>query len=212
MSVQLGIPFVVFGENPSYEYGTTNEETYSANNHIFNLFEKIDIDFWLKHDISKKEINAIIPPSKEDIDRIKPEVIFMSFFIPWSSTQNLKIAKRYGFVDLHHEWKREGYCEHFEQIDSVAYLVHLWMKYPKFGFNRPTDVASRFVREGIIRLDEAKKIMRNDWKLDQKALDDFCQFCGYTIKEFWDIVEKHWNRDIFEKVDGVWQPKKEEKK
>ena len=30
------------------------------------------------------------------------------------------------------EWKREGCIEDFEQIDSVAYMVHLWLKYPKY--------------------------------------------------------------------------------
>ena len=34
---------------------------------------------------------------------------------------------------------------------------------------------------------------------------------GYSNKEFWDIVEKFWNRDIFEKVDGYWKLKKDKK-
>jgi hypothetical protein len=34
-------------------------------------------------------------------------------------------------------------------------------------------------------------------------MDDFINSLGYTSKQFWDIVEKFWNRDIFEKVDGV---------
>jgi len=28
---------------------------------------------------------------------------------------------------------------------------------------------------------------------------------GYSDKEFWDILEKFWNRDIFEKVNGQWK-------
>ena len=210
MAVKFNIPLVVFGENSAFEYGITKEDTYSANEYIFNIFEGIDLDFWLKKGISRKEMNAIIPPTKEDLKRVKPEVTFMSYFVPWSSMQNLRIAKRYGFRDLYHEWQREGYYDHFEQIDSIAYMIHHWMKYPKFGFNRPTDIASRFVREDIISLDKAKELMKDDWMVDQRALDDFCEFCGYTAKEFWDVVEKYWNRDIFEKVDGVWQRKASE--
>ena len=43
----------------------------------------------------------------------------------------------------------------FDQIDSRAYLVHPWMKYPKFGIGMATVYASRFVRYGMISRKEA---------------------------------------------------------
>ena len=207
LAVSLKIPLIVYGENPSYEYGTTDKESHSALKYIKNIFKNIDIDFWLKRGVLRKELNCIIPPTERELKLVKPEPIFMSYFIPWSSTQNLNIAKRYGFRDLYHEWQREGYCDNFEQIDSIAYMVHHWMKYPKFGFNRPTDIASRFVREGIFTLSMAKKVAKENYKLDQRAMDDFIQFCGYTPKQFWDIVERFWNRNLFKKVNGTWKPK-----
>jgi hypothetical protein len=140
-----------------------------------------------------------------DKNKPLPEVIYMSYFYPWSSLKNLEIARRYGFRDLAHEWKREGCIEDFEQIDSQAYLVHLWLKYPKFGFQRTSDIASRRVREGQLSLDEAKRLIREkDWKLDQIAMQDFIEFLGYTPKQFWSVVEKMWNRDIFEQRDSKW--------
>jgi len=204
LAINLGIPWVVYGES-EFEYGSWKEGAMTTE-FILNRFKKIDLNFWLKKGFSLKELNAIIPPPEKD--QGKANVIVMSYFIPWSSTRNLAVAKRYGFHDVYHEWRREGFIEDFEQIDSLAYIIHLWLKYPKFGFQRTSDIASRRVREGKLTLDEAKKlIMENDYKIDQRALDDFCNFCGYSIKEFWDIVEKYWNRNIFEKVDGIWQPK-----
>ncbi|NQT22164.1 MAG: N-acetyl sugar amidotransferase [Candidatus Omnitrophica bacterium] len=209
LAVKFGIPLVVFGENSAYEYGTTHMESRSANVTFMNLFKTVAIDFWLQKGISKNELNAVLPPSEKELQNVKPEVIFMSYFIPWSSTINIEIARNCGFKDLAHEWKREGCIEDFEQIDSVAYMVHLWLKYPKFGFQRTSDIASRRVREGNLSLDEAKRLIRdNDYKLDRKALDDFINTLGYTHKEFWDIVEHFWNRDIFEKVGDKWLLKK----
>jgi len=208
MALKFGIPFIVYGENSAYEYGTTDKDNYSTNETILQIFKAIDIDFWLQRGVSIKEVNAIIPPTYEELNKVKPEVIFMSYFTPWSSIKNLEIAKKYGFIDLAHEWKREGCIEDFEQIDSVGYMVHLWLKYPKFGFQRTSDIASRRVREGLISISEAKKLIAEyDSKLDQRAMDDFITFLGYTPLQFWNIVDKFWNCDIFENVDGVWQLK-----
>ena len=34
---------------------------------------------------------------------------------------------------------------------------------------------------------------------------DFCAFCGYTESEFWAIMDKFYNRDLFEKnACGEW--------
>jgi N-acetyl sugar amidotransferase len=214
-AVAFNIPLIVFGENAAYTYGTTTEDNYSAKKYIEaghsaageKLGEKIT-DFWYERGIPMKELNAIIPPSRDDSERVRSEAIFMSYFVPWDDEKNHMIAKRYGFKDLHHEWRREGYIEDYGQIDSVAYLVHLWMKYPKFGFTRATDIASRWIRKGKITREEATRlVMEHDHKLDQRAMEDFITFIGYKPREFWDIVEKFWNRELFENVDGLWRLK-----
>lgn len=213
MAIKLGIPFIIFGENGAYEYGSATKESMSAMGHIKRKFKNINIDFWLKKGISKKEMNSIIPPDEKELKSLNPEVIFLSYFYSWSSIDHLSIARKFGFKDLTHEWKREGCIEDFEQIDSIAYMVHLWMKYPKFGFQRTSDIASRRVREGILSKNEAKKLIEeNDPKLDRRALDDYIGFLGYTHKDFWDVVEKHWNREIFEKKDETWVLKEKVKK
>ena len=210
MAIKLGISFVVFGENSAYEYGTTADESNSANETVKRIFESIDMNFWLENGVSKKELNAIVPPTNDELERTNPLIIFLSYYVPWSSTINRRIAMRYGFSDLAHEWIREGYIDNFEQIDSVAYIIHLWLKYPKFGFQRTSDIASRRVREGLLSLSKAKRIINEyDHMIDQRALEDFCTTLGYSKKDFWDIVDQFWNQDIFEKIAGIWIKKKD---
>jgi len=214
-AVALNIPLIVYGENAAYMYGTTTEDGYSAKRYIAaghsaageKLGERIT-DFWCERGIPMKELNAIIPPSQEDLERVKPEPIFMSYFVPWDDERNYAIAKRYGFKDLRHEWRREGFIEDYGQIDSLAYIVHLWMKYPKFGFARATDITARWIRKGKITREEAKRlVMEHDHKLDQRAMEDFITFMGYKPRQFWDIVERFWNPELFEDVDGIWRLK-----
>jgi len=189
----LGIALVVYGENSAYEYGSTDHDDYVANPQINALLRKIDDEkeWWISGGIEDQEVESILTEPADF-----PLVIYMSYFIPWSSIDNYKMAKKIGFKDLSGEWDRLGTIENFEQIDSQAYMIHLWLKYPKFGFQRVSDIASRRVREGRMKLADAKReIESKDKMIDPIALNDFCTTLGYTKDEFWNIVkDAKWNK------------------
>jgi N-acetyl sugar amidotransferase len=203
LAQKFEIPLVVFGENSAFEYGTTATNFYDATpvvQAMSNTLEK-DRQWWIDHGLTNEEVGSIQIDEKKPL----PLVIYTSYFYPWSSVRNLEVAKRYGFRTLAHEWDREGCVEDFEQMDSQAYLVHLWLKYPKFGFQRTSDIASRRLREGRITLDDARQMIKErDHKLDQRAMIDFISFLGYSQKEFWEITDRLWKKDIFEEKDGEW--------
>ena len=187
LAQQMGIGLVVYGENSAYEYGSTENNTYVANPYLNDMVRKIEseYEFWSEGGIASAEVDSIKPNIAD-----YPLVVYMSYFIPWSSVDNYEIAKDLGFRDLTGEWDRLGTIENFEQIDSYAYMVHLWLKFPKFGFQRVADIASRRVREGRLSLDEARHLIaEKDPEIDPQALFDFCQTLGYTHDEFWQIVE-----------------------
>jgi len=212
LGVNLGIPLIVYGENVSYEYGGVLEpESYSAKEQINNdVAKQVDFSLWLENGIKQRELNMFTYPPAEKIEKANLEPIYLSYFIPWDGYKNYQLAKKYGFRDLTHEWSREGYIEDYDQIDSIAYLTNVWMKYPKFGFARVTDVVGYWIRSGRITREEGIELIKeHDHKLDQNVLDDFLMFTGYSDHEFWNIVEKFWNKEIFEKVNGQWQLKED---
>ena len=205
VAIKFGVNLIIEGE-AEFIYGGSTVDSKSARSITDQEFSSYDMSFWESLGIPKTELNSITPPTKDEMRDL--EIYWMSYFVPWSSLTNYSIAKRYGFIDLAHEWKREGCIEDFEQIDSMAYLTHIWLKYPKFGFQRVSDIASRRLREGVLTIPEAKRlILERDPILDQLALSDFCNTLGYTHKEFWDIVDGFWNTDIFEQNGTKWEMK-----
>ena len=57
----------------------------------------------------------------------------------------------------------------------------------------------------MTREEAIEKVKKHDHALDPRCVQDFCEFLGYTQKEFWDIVDKLYNKDIFEKNKiGQW--------
>ena len=133
-----------------------------------------------------------------NIDSLEP--IYLSYFIKWNSYSNYIFAKSRGFSDLKSEWDRTHTIESFDQVDSVAYIVHAWMKYPKFGHAMATDYAARLVRYGLMSRDKAIELVKErDHALDPRCVEDFCNFIGISKSKFWQIIEKHYNKDIFAK-------------
>lgn len=207
MAQKFNTPLLVYGENVSYEYGGADaKETYSAREILKNgVATGIDEEELIQNTgVTKQDLVFTRPPKIEDLDKLDP--IYVSYFVPWNSFYNYEIAKKHGFRDLTHEWVRTHHVENFDQVDTRGYIVHAWLKYPKFGHASATDYTSRMVRYGMISREEAVRLVKeHDDKLDPLCVRDFCEFCGYSESEFWGIMDKFYNRDLF-KIDeyGKW--------
>jgi len=210
MAEKFNTPLLVYGENVSYEYGGDYaEETYSAKNQIKNgVASGIPTEELLVEGVTLKDLNFFDSLSGEKLDKLDP--IYLGYFIDWNSITNYEFAKTRGFHDLTHEWDRTNHVENYDQIDSRAYLVHPWLKYPKFGHAFATDFASRLVRYGEITREQAVELVRkHDHNLDPLAVRDFCDFLNYKEQDFWSIIDTLYNKDIFEKKPYAgWKLKK----
>jgi len=209
MAHQMEIPLLIYGENISYEYGGAQEETPSAAQQINNeAVPKVDPEEWIalsRNELSKQDfITYEFDPGW--LKFVNPQ--YLSYYVPWDGRNNAEIARRHGFRTLKHEWTREGFIEDYDQIDTAGYLVHPWLKYPKYGHARVTDIASLWVRLGYINRGTAVNLVKMyEGQLDQHSLDDFLVWTGYTDREFWQIVDQWYNEDIFEYEAGVWRHK-----
>lgn len=201
MALRLNTPLLVYGENVSYEYGgSAYADTYSARDQLSNgVASDIPIeDLLMIEGITKQAINLTNAPSLTELEKLDP--IYISYFLPWNSYANYQLAKKRGFKDLTHEWERTHHIEQYDQVESPAYLVHSWMKYPKFGHASATDYASRYIRYGLLNRDEAVDLVKkHDHNLDPKSVQHFIDFLGYTHSEFWEIIDRFYNKDIFVK-------------
>lgn len=211
MALKFNTPLLVYGENVSFEYGGSDyEETYSARNQLSNgVASDIDFNELLSIEgITEQVLEMTKAPSTEELENLDP--MYVSYFIPWNSFSNYQFAKKRGFKDLTHEWDRTHHVENFDQIDSRAYLVHSWLKYPKFGHASATDYSARFVRYALLSREEAKELVKKrDHALDPRSVSDFIEFAGYTEAEFWSTIDKLYNRELFKKDSfGRWILKK----
>ena len=211
MAMKLGIKLLVYGEDVNYTYGGKfTEETPSAMLQPYNGTVRESLESWLEDGgLTEKDLEFTRPPSIEKCEKFGLEPIYLSYFLPWNSHHNFQVAQRWGFQHLGHEHIREGFIENYDQIDSLSYLLNIHLKYVKFGHAYSTDIASRWIRYGLkTRAELIPFVEENDGKLDDIVKEKFCKFVGLSPYEFTKILDKWYNRDLFEQDrDGVWHPK-----
>jgi len=175
----MNIPILLYGEDSSYEYGTS-EMPVNAGDYVASMFKQ-----------------SSIKPIKSNYFTT---VLYASHYVPWDGRKNYELAKKYGFKEL--EWNRKGYVENYDSLDLLGWGVSNFLKYRKFGFGRSTDILSRWIRAGYIDRDKALEMANiHDGGLDPIILEDFLRFTRYKENEFWNIVDKWTNREIFTNKD-----------
>jgi len=211
MAMKMGIKLIIYGENVNYAYGGKyDEETPSAMLQPLNDVVKPMWDKWVEDgEITEKELESAKQPSIEECKEFGLEPIYLSYFVPWDSHHNYEVAKKWGFKHLEHEHKREGTIENYNQIDSLGYLINQYLKYPKYGHASATEMASRWIRTGLVKREEmVEYVKKYDKNLDQEIVTQFCNFTKMSPREFWKIMDKWYNKDLFEQdKDGIWHPK-----
>ena len=208
VAVNFSVPLVFWGENTAFEYG--GDKISGQKTHI-------DRDWFYKYVVTKGITTDFISHKyniphcllkvydfpEEEIANKAINAIFLSCFFLWDSEEHLKVAQQYGFHTLSHA--REGTFRNYVGIDEKINRIHQFMKVLKFGYGRASDHACEEIRNNRMTREQAMELVRqhDSDALSDYYVDDFCFLLGYTKEKFWEIMEKHRNKDICKiKDDG----------
>lgn len=208
-ALQFQIPLAVLGENSAFEYGG-DAETAQKNCITREWFTNFAAN--KGHDARFVSKHYGIPMDKlvlydfpDEIETSTTRAVFLSFFFHWDSEEHLRVARNYGFKTL--EASREGTYRNYVGIDEKINRIHQYMKVLKFGYGRATDHACEDIRNDRVTREEAKELVRkydlNDLSYDY--VDDFISYLGYSKGEFWTIMDRFRNREIWNRdKQGKW--------
>jgi hypothetical protein len=196
-------------ENELHPLKWIEEKIYNTPIHIAKAY-KIPLVFFGENSAYEYGVSNsldILHPLSDN----ETKVYYLFAFYPYNEKDNMEKAKELGFKDLDDfdEWFRQGNVENYTQIDSVAYIIQLWTKFPKYGFQRVSDIVSRMLRKKQISKEQANLLIKEkDYICDPAAKRDFCKTLGIAESYFDEIVDKHANKSILIKdVVGNWRRK-----
>jgi N-acetyl sugar amidotransferase len=215
VAVKFNIPMVFYSENGEIEYGgsteTMNRCSYDieymkriflegGHEKVFNMALEDD-------DISESELSWFKFPTDEEVANAKLSFAHMSYFEGWDSYRNYVVAKEHcGLVEQ--EETNAGTFTNFAQNDQSLYSLHAYLMYLKFGFGRATQDAGIEIRRGSMTREQAVNLVNlYDNSYPHEHIDNYLNYYGMTQSEFDAVLDKYANQELFEKVDGLWEPK-----
>lgn len=189
ISKQWDIPLQIWGE-PTAEY-----QTFGS--YKFEDLEEQDKEHFEKIFQAGVTPEMVVPPDYEIIDLLPmtwPEgefplkAIYLGNFEPWDQRKNVEIITRE--LGWKHQ-KVEGTYVDWDKVDCPFEPVRDWQKFMKRGLGRTTFQASKDVRDGLMKREEALRLVD---ELDGKrptSLDVFLKEVDMTEEEFNRITRRH---------------------
>lgn len=215
IAANFKIPLIFYGEDGEIEYGGSTESKnkalydieYMKRVYFEGAYDKVFNRIKGDEDISEADLAFFQFPTEDEISEVGLSFTHWSYFEAWDSYRNYVVAKENcGLVE-----KDDGNYDtftNFAQNDQALVPLHQYMKYLKFGFGRTTQDVDIDIRRGSMTREQALNLVQMyDNAYPYELIDTYLEYYKMTKEEFDAVLDKYANKDLFEKIEGIWQPK-----
>lgn len=210
MAVDYKVPLIMFGEEGETEYGGATDLRYTP---------YYDIDFAIRiytygndpkkyaQHYNERELSLWMYPDADELRNADFKVAHWSYYEDWDPYKHFEFARdNYGMKISSN--RSTGTYTSFGQLDTPLYKLHTYMMYLKFGFGRCLQDACIDIRGGRITRDEAVNLVNQyDGEYIGEDIPLFLDYFNMSKEEFDSVLDRHANKDLFEKKNGIWTPK-----
>ena len=214
LAIKFKIPLLFYGEDGEIEYGGSTENkdkafydiAYMKKVYLEGGHQRVFAEILKDDDINESDLFWFQFPEDHELMENPLQFTHWSYFEAWDSYRNYIVAKTHcGLIE-----KDNGSVEtftNFAQNDQVLYTLHTYLMYLKFGFGRATQDAGIEIRRGAMTRDQALNLVRlYDNTYPHEQIDTYLEYYQMTKTEFDAVIDRHVNKKLFRKEDGLWQP------
>ena len=214
-AMNFGIPLIFYGEDGEVEYGGSTESKYNPLYDIEYMkrvyfeggYDKVFEEILKQEDVQEGDLAFWNFPSDEQVAESQLAFTHWSYFESWDSYRNYVVAKEHCGLKEKEEGTA-GTFTNFSQNDQALYSLHAYLMYLKFGFGRATQDAGIEIRRGAMTREQALNlVMTYDNQYPYEFIDLYLDYYQMSKSEFDAVLDKYANKDLFEKIDGIWEPK-----
>ena len=214
MAVKFNIPLIIQGENAALTLGAAKNQEATGN--AFSVLQletirgaSVDSFVDLSNNITEKDLFLYKIPDVDLMQNMGIRAVFLQYYSKeWSQVRNADFAIARGLTGRSDDLHELGRYRRYTALDSDLQIPNQMIKYLKFGFGYATDEVCYDIREGRLSREDAKWYVNEyDGLCGQKYIDATCRYLDISEEEFWSVVDRYVNRDLFEKKDGRWVKK-----
>lgn len=215
VALNFNVPLVFYGEDGEIEYGGTTKSNsdpfygidYMKEIYLEGGYMKVLQIVKDEYGFSDNEMAFFNFPDEEAIKSKSIKFCHWSYFEAWDSYRNYIVAKeKCGLMEK--EVGNNDTFTNFAQNDQALYQLHAYLMYLKFGFGRATQDVGIEIRRGAMTRNQGVNLVQmydNTYPADMIEL-----YLGYykmSKEEFDKVLDKYANKHLFEKINGIWEPK-----
>ena len=214
-AMNFKVPLIFWGEDGEVEYGGSTE---SKSNPIFDIeymkriylsdgYDSIFQTALADPEIDNGDLAFWRFPSDEQAKNHDLAFTHWGRFEDWDSYRNYVVAKEHCGLKEKDEGTA-GTFTNFAQNDQALYSLHAYMMYLKFGFGRATQDAGIEIRRGAMTRNQALNLVKAyDSQYPYEFIDMYLDYYKMTQAEFDAVLDNFANKQLFTKVDGIWEAK-----
>ena len=204
------IPLIVWGEDIAFEFGGLQSKESKPNALEIDksdLLKEKTIEDWLDDDISPRDIFFYKYPAYERLKEAGIQSIYLGHFDRWDGRAHYNFVAERGFK-AREQGPLSGNFIDYDNIDEKLCEINIWLKYIKFGFWRSTDQTCYDIwNDRMERATAVETINRLQDQFPIEHFQDFLNFHSLTEAEFWEVVERFRNHDIWQREENRWKLK-----
>lgn len=212
---KFDIPLIIQGENVALTLGVANlgvgNDGNALNVNKNNTLAGGNASDWVDEDINVNQLYMYQFPDPQKLLDKRIKAIYLQYYTrEWSQVYNADFSIARGLIGRATESLYDlGRYRRYSSLDSNIHIVNQMLKYYKLGFGFATDEACYDIREGRVSREEAIWLVNEyDGKCGSKYIKEFCDYIDITVDEFWKVVDKFVNKELFKKDEnGKWIPK-----
>lgn len=206
-AIAQDINLIFIGENQSLrDQQTVGEKPWEYDNIMMqNTLNGGDIEWMRNEGIEEKKLIPYTYPNNKILKEKGIKIIDLGWFIgDWDNERNGIIGCLNGIKLRDDQPSNTGDIEGISALDEDWVTLNQMIKYYKFGFGKVTDYVNEYIRLGKLTRNQGIMLVEKyDGKCSNDYILSFCKYIDITEEEFWEIVKKNVNKDLFEvRIDG----------
>lgn len=207
IAVQLGIPLLIWGENPENEHGGPAADAQNSvlTRRWLEEFGGLNglrvADMVGKEGLSERDLLQYQYPSDQELARVGVTGLFLGHFVSWDGWENAIKASEHGFSFA--PQPVESHSFQHENLDNLQTGIHDAFMYAKMGYGRATNICSFHVRRGRMTREQALERVRQydgrfPWTYLGVPLAEILEGI-MTVEEFKAVYDRFTNPRLFKR-------------